>query len=79
VESPVRRESHAGFGGRVRETDLEQSRHRARARPNTLAWISKFRSCVRDYETLPTTHENMVYIASIMTMSHRLARTGDWG
>ncbi|MBA3575404.1 MAG: IS5 family transposase [Pseudonocardiales bacterium] len=44
----------------------------------TLAWISKFRRCVRDYETLPVTHETMVYIASIMVMSRRLARTGDW-
>lgn len=44
----------------------------------TLAWISKFRRCVRDYETLPTHHEAMVYISSIMTMSRRLARTGDW-
>ena len=45
----------------------------------SLAWITKFRRCVRDYETLPATHEAMVYISSIMTMSRRLARTGDWG
>lgn len=44
----------------------------------TLAWISKFRRCVRDYETLPAHHEAMVQIAMIMTMSRRLARTGDW-
>ncbi|MEU0157183.1 hypothetical protein ABZ071_36170, partial [Micromonospora fulviviridis] len=70
--------SHAGFGGRVRETDLEQSRHRARARPNTFGWISKHRRCVRDYETKPDHHEAMIHIAMIMTMSRRLARTGNW-
>jgi transposase len=41
----------------------------------TFAWISKFRRCVRDYETLPAHHEAMVHIAMIMTMSRRLART----
>src|SRR3954463_2794509 len=40
----------------------------------TLAWISKHRRCVRDYETLPARSEAMVYIAMIMTMSRRLAR-----
>jgi transposase len=44
----------------------------------TYAWISKHRRCVRDYETLPQHHETMVYITMIMTMSRRLARTGDW-
>lgn len=43
----------------------------------TYAWISKYRRCVRDYETLPHHHETMIYIAMIMTMSRRLARTGD--
>jgi len=40
----------------------------------TLAWISKYRRCVRDYETLPEHAEAMVHIAMIMTMSRRLAR-----
>jgi transposase len=40
----------------------------------TLAWISKHRRCVRDYETLPAHSEAMVYIAMIMTQSRRLAR-----
>lgn len=40
----------------------------------TLAWISKHRRCVRDYETLPEHAEAMVYIAMIMTMTRRLAR-----
>jgi transposase len=44
----------------------------------TFAWISKHRRCVRDYETLPEHHEAMIYISMIMTMSRRLARTGDW-
>ena len=43
----------------------------------TFALISKFRRCVRDYQTLPN-HEAMVHISMIMTMSRRLARTGDW-
>ena len=40
----------------------------------TLAWISKHRRCVRDYETLPEHSEAMVYLAMIMTLSRRLAR-----
>jgi transposase len=40
----------------------------------TLAWISKHRRCVRDYETRPEHSEAMVYIAMIMTLSRRLAR-----
>jgi transposase len=44
----------------------------------TFGWINKHRRCVRDYETLPEHHEAMVHIAMIMTMSRRLARTGDW-
>jgi transposase len=44
----------------------------------TFGWISKKRRCVRDYETLPGHHEAMIHLAMIMTMSRRLARTGDW-
>ena len=40
----------------------------------TLAWISKHRRCVRDYETLPEHSKAMVYIAMIMTLSRCLAR-----
>lgn len=43
----------------------------------TFGWITKHRRCVRDYETLPDHHEAMVYIAMIMTMSRRLARTAN--
>ena len=35
VESPVRGDVHAGFGGRVGETDRPKGRHRASARPYT--------------------------------------------
>ena len=38
----------------------------------TLAWISKHRRCVRDYETRPEHAEAMVYIAMIMTVTRRL-------
>ena len=41
----------------------------------TFAWICKHRRCVRDYETRPEHQEAMVYIALIVTMSRRLART----
>lgn len=41
----------------------------------TFAWLCKHRRCVRDYETRPDHHEAMVYIATIMTTSRRLART----
>jgi transposase len=44
----------------------------------TFGWITKHRRCVRDYETLPEHHKTMIHIAMIMTMSRRLARTGDW-
>ena len=40
----------------------------------TLAWISKHRRCVRDYETRPEHAEAVVCLAMIMTMSRRLAR-----
>jgi transposase len=41
----------------------------------TLAWISKHRRCVRDYERLPTHHEAMVTWAMIAVMTRRLARS----
>ncbi|WP_455644435.1 hypothetical protein [Micromonospora carbonacea] len=61
-------------GGRVRETDLEQSRHRARARPNTLAWITAHRRLARDYETYPMTSEAMIRWAALGGMLRRLTR-----
>lgn len=38
----------------------------------TLAWISKHRRCVRDYERLPTHHEAMVLWATTHHMINRL-------
>lgn len=40
----------------------------------TFGWISKYRRCVRDYETRPDHHETMVYLAMTRTMTRRLAR-----
>ena len=40
----------------------------------TLAWITRSRRTVRDYERLPGHHETMVWWAMIITMSRRLAR-----
>jgi hypothetical protein len=40
----------------------------------TFAWISKHRRTVRDYETLPASHEAMILWAMIALMSHRLIR-----
>ncbi|MDV7352046.1 IS5 family transposase [Rhodococcus oxybenzonivorans] len=41
----------------------------------SFAWINKHRRCVRDYATRPDHHESMVHIATIATMTRRLART----
>ena len=41
----------------------------------SFAWINKHRRCVPDYETRPDHHEAMVHIATIATMTRRLART----
>jgi transposase len=40
----------------------------------TLAWITRHRRTVRDYERLPAHHETIVYWAMIITMSRRLVR-----
>ena len=40
----------------------------------TFGWLTKHRRLVRDYETLPASHESMIHIAMIATMSRRLAR-----
>jgi transposase len=40
----------------------------------TLAWISKHRRCVRDYERLPAHHAAMVTWAMVAVMTRRLAR-----
>jgi transposase len=40
----------------------------------TLAWITRHRRAVRDYERLTSHHETIIYWAMIITMSRRLAR-----
>ena len=40
----------------------------------TLAWITSYRRCARDYERLPAHHEATVYWAMITLMARRLAR-----
>ena len=42
----------------------------------TLAWITSYRRCARDYERLPACHEAMVLWAMITIMTRRLARAG---
>ena len=42
----------------------------------TLAWITSYRRCARDYERLPAHHEAAVYWAMITLMTRRLARSG---
>jgi transposase len=49
--------------------------HRRWVVERTFGWITKHRRCVRDYETLPQHHEAMI---TMITMSRRLAPTGDW-
>jgi transposase len=41
----------------------------------TLAWITSYRRCARDYERLPAHHEAAVYWAMISIMTRRLARS----
>jgi transposase len=41
----------------------------------TLAWITSYRRCARDYERLPAHHEAPVYWAMITLMARRLARS----
>ena len=40
----------------------------------TLAWITSYRRCARDYERLPAHHEATVYWAMITLMTRRLTR-----
>jgi len=42
----------------------------------TVAWISKHRRTVRDYERLPASREAMILWAMISLMTRRLARPG---
>jgi len=39
----------------------------------TFGWIGRYRRMSKDYETLPTSSETMVYLAMINLMVHRLS------
>jgi hypothetical protein len=41
---------------------------------NTPAWLTKFRRLVRNNETLPATHEAMIWIAATWQLSNSLTR-----
>jgi transposase len=41
----------------------------------TLAWITRHRRTVRDYERLPARHETCIYWSMITVMTRRLARS----
>ena len=43
----------------------------------TLAWITAYRRCARDYERLPEHHAAMVHWAAILQMTRRLAKAAD--
>jgi hypothetical protein len=45
--------------------------------PATLAWITRHRRTVRDYERLPAHHETYLYWSMIIVMTRRLARKPD--
>ena len=38
----------------------------------TFGWLGKYRRLSKDYETLPTSSETMIYLAMINLMIHRL-------
>jgi hypothetical protein len=40
----------------------------------SFAWLTKLRRLVRDNETLPATHEAMIWIAATWQLSNRLNR-----
>jgi len=42
----------------------------------TLAWITSYHCCARDYERLPASHEATIYWAMITLMTRRLGRPG---
>jgi transposase len=43
----------------------------------TLAWITSYRRCARDYERLPAHHEAAIYWAMITLMTRRLTRQAE--
>ena len=48
--------------------------HRRWVRECSFAWLTRFRRLGRDYETLPATHEAMIWTAATWQLSNRLTR-----
>jgi transposase len=48
--------------------------HRRWVVERCFAWLTKFRRLVRDDETLPATHEAMIWTAATWQLSNRLTR-----
>jgi transposase len=65
IEIVKRHDHHAGFVVLPRRWVVER----------TLAWITRRRRRIRDYERLPEHHEAMVTWSMIILMSRRLAKT----
>ena len=63
VESRVRGNAHARFGGRAGETDPPQGGHRAPARPYTLAWLHRWRGILIRWERKATNYLGLLQFA----------------
>ena len=48
--------------------------HRRWVVERSFAWLTKFRRLVRDFETVPATHEAMIWTAATWQLSSRLTR-----
>jgi transposase len=48
--------------------------HRRWVVERSFAWLTKFRRLVRDYETLPATHEAMIWTAATWQLGNRPTR-----
>jgi putative transposase len=64
--------------GRIVEVVKRSDLHRFVVLPKrwvverTFGWLGKYRRLSKDYETLPSSSENMIYLAMINLMLHRL-------
>jgi len=77
VESRVRGNAHARFGGRAGETDPPQGGHRAPARPYTLAWLSKCRAILIRWDKKAANYLGLLRLACALLWFrryHRLTR-----
>jgi transposase len=46
--------------------------HRRWVMERSFTWLTKFRRLVRDYDTLPATHEALIWTAATSRLSNRL-------